>query len=302
VKHNRYGVKLTWSPFKRNLITLDIEATEARLVVFQGKAITWWGSIALPAGTMRNGVVVQPDVFGRALAGLFAQARAARRGVIVSLGGQRALVRMLSLPPIEAKLLAETVRREARRELPLPLDELYLSWQVVGDHTAARVQVFTLGVPREMLDACVTGLRAGNIQPGAMDLKPLALARAVNLPDVLIVDVEASTQDLVLVREKTPIIVRSIGAAARMASDGRAVADALAGEVQRTLDFHSSVAAARGAWAPMVCLTGQLATDTAIRQRLASWTLVEPALPVTVPPDFPTLTYLTNIGLGLKQR
>jgi type IV pilus assembly protein PilM len=288
--------------FARETVTLNIEATEARILVAQGKNIARWDSIALPPGSMRNGQVVLPQVFGPALVELFAKVHAPRRSSVVGLSGQRSLVRILNLPSVDPKSLDETVRREARRELPLPLDDLYLSWQVIGDQTSSRLQVFTLGVPRETLDTCMTGLRAAGVQPRAMDLKPLALARAVNLPDVLIADAEATTQDVILVREGTPIIVRSIAppSVARTPADQ---ADALAAEVQRTLDFYnSSMASGRSAWSPVVCLTGILGDNEAVHQRLGTrWTLVQPAPPLPVPPDFPLLPYLTNIGLALKQ-
>lgn len=287
--------------FKPQLAVLNIEASEARLMVMRGKRIEQWASIDLPTGAIRNGQVTQFDVVGRALDELFTRLRAPRRGIVVGLSGQRSLVRIFNLPAVEPRLLDETVRREARRELPLPLDELYLSWQIIGNHTAPRLQVFVLGVPRETLDACMAGLRAARLQPRAMDLKPLALARAVNLPDVLIADLEALTQDVILVRGGTPLIVRSIAAPpnARTTEDHAA---ALVVEIQRTLDFYTSSAGGRAPWSPVVCLTGKLSEHEAVRQQLeARWPLVQPSPTLPLPPDFPVRSFLTNIGLAQKR-
>lgn len=287
--------------FKPQVAVLNIEATEARLMVVRGKSIERWNSIDLPAGVIRNGQIIQLDVAGRVLDKLFTSLRAPRRGIVVGLSGQRSLVRILNLPTVEPELLDETVRREARRELPLPLDELYLSWQIIGNHTAPHLQVFVLGVPRETLDACMAGLRIAGLQPRAMDLKPLALARAVNLPDVLIADLEATTQDVILVRSGTPLIVRSIAAPppARTLEDQAA---ALAVEIQRTLDFYASSAGGRAPWSPVVCLTGKLGDHEAVRQQLeARWPLVQPSPTLPLPPDFPLQSFLTNIGLAQKR-
>ena len=290
------------SLLKREAVTLNIEATEARLLVLSGGRILRWDSIALPDGVLRNGQVAQPAELGRALNELFARRNAARQSIAVGLSGQRSLVRILNLPPVEPRLLEETVRREARRELPLPIDELYLSWQLLENGTALRKQVFTLGIPRETIDTCLAGLRAANAQPAVMDLKPLALVRAVNLPDVLIADAEAATQDVILVRDGVPLIVRSIGAPPVLRNSAEQ-ADALATEIQRTLDFYqSSMASGRTPWSPAVCLTGMLGDDVALRQKIgARWPLVQPSPPVTVPADLPLLLYLANIGLALKK-
>ena len=283
---------------KRELVTLNIEATEARLLVLRNGRIVRWDSIALPAGTLRNGQMAQPAELGRALNELCDRCSAPRRAAVVGLSGQRSVVRILTLPPVEPKLFEEAMRRAARRELPLPIDELYLSWQLLANSAAPRRQVFALGIPRETIDTCIAGLRVARIRPIAMDLKPLALARAVNLPDVLIADAETTSQDVILVRDGVPLVVRSIGLAQPIEQ-----ADALATEVQRTLDFYqSSLAAGRTAWSPAVCLTGLLGGDEVLRQKIgARWPLVQPAPSVKLPPDLPELLYLTNIGLALKK-
>jgi Tfp pilus assembly PilM family ATPase len=286
----------------RDSVTLNIEATEARLLIVNAGRILRWDSIALPAGTIRAGQVAQPAELGRALSELFDRRKAARQSAVIGLSGQRSLVRILNLPPVDGKLFEETVRREARRELPLPIDELYLSWQALDNGTAAHRQVFALGIPRETIDTCMTGLRAASVRPAAMDLKPLALARAVNLPDVLIADAEAATQDVILVRGGVPLIVRSIGLS-RPPRPLNEQADALATEVQRTLDFYqSSMAAGRTPWSPVVCLTGLLGGEDVLRQKIgARWPLVQPAPSMSIPADLPVLLYLTNIGLALKK-
>ena len=66
------------SLLKREAVTLNIEATEARLLVMNGSRILRWDSIALPNGTLRNGQVALPAELGRALNELFGRRNAAR--------------------------------------------------------------------------------------------------------------------------------------------------------------------------------------------------------------------------------
>lgn len=289
--------------FKRKRLTLSLETTEVRLLAVRGQRILRWDRLPLPAGVVRNGQIVQPAAFGQTVARLIKQANVPRRKAIVSLSGQRALVRILSLPAVPARLLDEAVRREARRELPLPLDELYLSWQAIGDRSASRLQVFTLGVPRETLDNCVVGLRSAGVHPVVMDLKPLALARAVNLTNVLIADVEAESESLVLVRGFVPHFVRSIGLPGADTRSPTGRADHLVAEIQRILDFYGSTQAAQHPpWSPVVCLTGALGAEEEVREQVeAHWPLVEPDPPLPVPEELPLLPYLVNIGLALKE-
>jgi len=290
--------------FKRERLTLSLEDTEVRALVVQGQRMLHWERLPLPADVLRNGQVLQPASFGQAVARLIKRAGGSRKNITVSLGGQRALVRIFDLPSVPLRLLEETVNRTARRELPLSLEELYLSWQVISEQNATRTQVFALGIPRDVLDSFVDGLRRAGVRPRVMDLKPLALVRAANLPDVLLVDVEEKTESVVLVRGFIPYIVRSV---AQPGGSSRALAERaelVVADIQRTLDFYGSTggAARHPAWSPSVCLTGALGGEEEIRARIAAhWPLVDPAPPVAAPRDLPLLPYLVNIGLALKR-
>jgi type IV pilus assembly protein PilM len=289
--------------FSQERLTLSVEADEVRVLICRGQRILRWDRAPLPAGTLRNGQVVQLEAFGEAVVTLLQQSGAPRKKAVASLGGQRSLVRIISLPSVSARLLDETVQRAARRELPLPLDELYLSYQVLGDRNGPRLQVFILGVPREALDSCVVGLRDVGVRLQAMDLKPLALVRAVNLPDVVLANLESQTESVVLVRDFVPYIVRSIAVPGESARSPADRAENLVAEIQRTLDFYSSTRAVEHApWSPVVCLTGALGGEEAIRSRLGrQWQLVDPAPPLALPDEFPLLPYLVNVGLVLKR-
>ncbi|MFQ6100201.1 MAG: type IV pilus biogenesis protein PilM [Anaerolineae bacterium] len=289
--------------FDRERMTLSIEATEVRLLVVRRQRLLRWDRLPLPAGVLRNGQVVQPTAFGQVIADLIERAKGPRRQAVVSLGGQGSLIRILSLPTVPPRLLGEAVQRAARRELPLPPEELYLSRQVVGDSSAPRLQVFILGVPREALDNCIIGLRSAGVRPRAMDLKPLALVRAVNLPDVLLADLEAETESVVLVRGFVPYIVRSAALPGEAEHPLDERAEHLVVEIQRTLDFYNSTTAAEHLpWPPVVCLTGALGGEEEVRARIeAHWPLVEPAPPLPLPEELPLLPYLVNVGLALKR-
>lgn len=286
----------------RESLTISLEATKVRMMVMRGKQILRGASAPLPAGVMHNGQVAQPTPFGQVVAKLIEQVDGPRRKAIVSLSGQQSIVRILSLPAVPSHLLDEAVRREARRELPLPPEELYLSWRAIDNHNTTRIRVFTLGVPRQAVDNCVVGLHNAGVRPVAMDLKPLALVRAVNLPDVLIADVEVESGCVVLVRDFVPHIVRSIALPGEGTRSLAERANHQVAEIQRTLDFSESVqAAGHSPRRFAVCLTGLLGAEKEIREQVgARWSLVEPDPPLSLPKALPLLPYLVNVGLGLK--
>lgn len=296
----RVGLSLNGS-LRRERLTLSLETATLRLMVVRGHRILRGTSATLPPGVVRDGQIVETAAFSQIVARTIKEIDGPRRKAIASLNDQRALVRILDMPAVPSRLLDETVRREARRELPLPLEELYLSWQVINN--GSRLQVFTVGVFREAMDNYLTGLRRAGVRPVAMDLKALALVRAANLPDVLLANLEGESGSVVLVRGFVPYIVRSVSLPEGAAGPGSERIDYLVDEIQRTFDFYSStLAPEHPAWSPVVCLTGSEGGQDEVRAGVgARWPLVEPDPPLSLPPKLPLLPYLVNVGLALKQ-
>ena len=65
--------------FSQESLSLSVEADEVRLLVSRGQRILRWDRAPLPAGTLRNGQVVQLDAFGEAVSALLEQAGAPRK-------------------------------------------------------------------------------------------------------------------------------------------------------------------------------------------------------------------------------
>jgi Tfp pilus assembly PilM family ATPase len=75
-------------------------------------------------------------------------------------------------------MLAEAVAREARRVLPVPLDQLYLSWRQIPS-PKGRLQAFLGAVPRQTADSLIKTLKIAGLEASHMAFKPLALTGAV---------------------------------------------------------------------------------------------------------------------------
>src|SRR4030042_5562979 len=135
-------------------VTLNITARSVRLLSVKGKQVEKWGSAPLAPGLVKDGFILQPKAVGAIISGLFKSTQAPKQRVITSLTGLSFTYRILSLPRTKPALLEEAIQRSARREIPLPLEELYLSWQAInGKHD--ELDFFVLGVPRNPIDAVI---------------------------------------------------------------------------------------------------------------------------------------------------
>ncbi|MEA3460003.1 MAG: pilus assembly protein PilM [Chloroflexota bacterium] len=295
---------MRFNPFRKpeETVTLNIECDSIRLLVVKGKEVQKWGNLELEPGLVEEGLIVNPAAVGLGIKSLLTSQGASGKGVVISLTGLRAIPRFLDLPDMPQHQLEEAIKREAKREMPLSLDDLYLSWQVtskVGD----KQHIYLLGVPRNMVDAHIRALQAAGARPLAMDIKPLSLTRAVNKEKAIIADLEADTLDVIVVVDCIPAIMRSF-ALRRELSPSEKV-DRLADELMRTVDFYnnSRTESPLGS-TTTVYVMGALMGERPLRNSLAKRIdrpIEVPEPPLEWPAHFPIAQYMVNIGLALKE-
>jgi type IV pilus assembly protein PilM len=284
-------------------VTLNISATSIRLLSVKGREVKKWGSMPLAPGLVRDGLIAQPKEVGAAIDALFKLTQVPKQGVIVSLTGLSFTYRILSLPKMKPNLLEEAIQRGARKEMPLPLEDLYLSWQAIGDE-GEELDFFVLGVPRNLVDALVQTLAEAGVQPYIMEVKPLALARAANRGDALIVALEPDCFDIILVANGIPAIMHTM----TPKGEGASIEDniqRLTDELSRTVEFYNSshLENPLSPTTPLL-LSGELSADTNTVKLIQAEIEypIEPLLPsLKFPPELPVALYATNMGLAVKE-
>ena len=296
-------MKLPFGLGSSEVVTLNLEGSDVRLLVADGSKVSLWAETKLESGLVREGLVVDTAAVGKAIDELLSDYGVSRKKVVTALTGLRAIPRILTLPKIKANLLDDAVRREARKEMPLALDTLYLSWQTVAEKGDQR-QIYLLGVSRELLDAHYQALQAAGAGPVATDLKPLALVRAVNRTEAVIADLEEESLTIVLVVEGVPVIMRSFPFESGTGPLTQKVTQ-LVEELTQTIRFYNESHRDN----PLrddtpVVLAGSVMADTEVVANLRSMldrTVELPTCPLDHPANFPVAQYMVNVGLAMKK-
>jgi general secretion pathway protein L len=86
----------------------------------------------------------------------------------------------VSLPKAAAENLAQVVGYELDRFLPLPAENLFYDFQVLGD-TESEIHLLLLALPREPLERCLTLLVQAGLRPLALEPAPQAAANVYAL-------------------------------------------------------------------------------------------------------------------------
>ena len=114
------------------IVTIYVSDTILRTMVSDGKQIHEWAEMQLEPGLIENNSIVEEETVSEKLQQLLGIQSVKARKVFLGINGIRCLTRPVLLPKLPQEILDEAVRREAARLLPIPLEELYLSWRPVA--------------------------------------------------------------------------------------------------------------------------------------------------------------------------
>ena len=261
---------------------------------------------------MNQGLIQNPGSVGKIIQTTLKEIKAPKRVMITSVTGQRSVHRIMRIPNIQDKLLEETIRRKAKQELAIPVDEADLSWRII---TRANNQIilYLLAVPNAIIDRQVETLRAAKIKPKIMDIKPLALQRLVNIKTSIIVNLESFSMGVIVIVNHIPILVRTIPLETGNLTD-EAKIDLLSQELARTVKYYNeSNKSNRLPEETVVYLTGELFDYPRLESRLEEspnlaerlgsrtpYKTILPKPPLEIPPKLSIARYAVNLGLALK--
>jgi type IV pilus assembly protein PilM len=178
-------------------VSLYVDDSSLRLLVTQGQKVKKWADLHLEPGLIKDSVVLQESELSILIKNLLKSQKVRTRRVVLGISGLHSLSRPATLPQLPKNMLAEAVSREARRVLPVPLDQLYLSWKLLPT-PKGRIQVFIAAIPRRSIDSLMKTLKLAGLEASKVAIKPLVLTKALPVNTAILVDLQPTEYDIVI--------------------------------------------------------------------------------------------------------
>jgi type IV pilus assembly protein PilM len=288
----------------KRVTTLFIRDTSINLLVMKGLHVEKWASVPLEPGLVSQGLIVDEAQVADKIKQIFKETGAKAKRVIIALSGHDSLYRIISLPEMPEAILPEAIRREAKRTIPTPLEEVYFSYQRLPSTTKGESRIFLVTFPRNLVDALVRTLHQAGVKPYIMDLAPLALCRIPNEPRAIIVNARLEHMDVMVIADRLPQVIR------RLVLPGEAQSleerlPLIAEEFNRTVAFYNSSHMEKPLDTTVpVYVCGDLVEKPETWPSVVSRTgyPVSPLpSPLEAPEGFNPNEFMVNIGLALKE-
>jgi type IV pilus assembly protein PilM len=211
------------SLFKKETSVLGIDIGSSAIKVIQikkkrGKAVLeTYGELALgPYAGLEVGraTVLQADKVMEAIKDILKEAKTTTTMCGVALPLSSSLISFISIPPVADKQMAEVIAFEARKYIPVPLNEVLLDWSVipkedayVSDEESVKPEkqgsdVLVVAIHNQYINDYQSIVTGSNLQPSFYEIEIFSTIRSVidhDVQTVMIIDMGARTTKLYIV-------------------------------------------------------------------------------------------------------
>lgn len=242
-------------------VGLDLDGAFLAAVQTTADGIERAVSAELAPGVIRDGEVADVAALSDALKDFFRHHQLPKR-VRLGVSNQQIVVRQLDLPKIDDENeRAAAVRFQAAEAIAMPLEEVVLDHQVIGETVspegAARQRVVVVAAREAMIARVVEAVRGAGLKAEAIDLDAFALVRALataSAPDdsARVYCHLAGITNLAIALGSSCLFTRPLSTS--WDEQDESVANALAEEIRLSIDFYMAQPEAR--WVGEVVLSG----------------------------------------------
>ena len=171
------------------VIGLDIGSQQIKIAELRpgktGLTISALGIGPTPQGVIQNNIITDPAAMGAAIKQIMRESGISVKKVVGCISGQNAVViRIIEVPRMTDAELKETMKWEVERHVPFAPSETMLDYQPLVQYTAEarnapNMEVLLAVAQQDAVNNYLSSLYAAGLDPVAIDIEPLASARAV---------------------------------------------------------------------------------------------------------------------------
>jgi len=286
------------------IITVDIDDSTIRIVETRRGEVKKWASLAIPAPTEEEtGAPPDPRGLSALIKQTMASAGIKTNRVVASISGLYSVNRFVPLTSLPQRpTLQESVSMVIKETMPLTEDKLYFSWYNLPVSQEQTGRVLILGVPRNVVDYRMRALKNIGISPRSLEPRAMALARVVGREQAVILNIEPTSFNIIIVINNVPEVMRTIAwESSGLGWDEKA--EHLATSLELTRDYFNGRHPGLLNPDTPLFITGQLSGDLPLVDRLrarVNCPVESLAPPLQCPAHLPVSQFAVNLGLAMK--
>jgi len=219
-----------WRRKPKSLVGLDIGSSSIKAIELQGLENSYElvGFAIVPLGTdaVVDGIVRDPESVSQTIKKLFTDSGIKTRSVAASVSGHSVIVKKITVAANNEEELASAIPYEAQQQIQLDMEDIKLSYQVLGPASSNAFDVLLAAVKREKVANYTEVLELARAVPVVIDIDAFALGNAFEMnyapPPNLVVgllNIGASIMNISIIRGGAPLFTRDVSVGGNLYTD-----------------------------------------------------------------------------------
>ncbi|OGZ66686.1 MAG: hypothetical protein A3C50_02250 [Candidatus Staskawiczbacteria bacterium RIFCSPHIGHO2_02_FULL_43_16] len=172
------------------LFALDINDSSVKVVKLEKRKknffLASYNELRIAPNIVRGGVILQQEVLVKIIRGALEGVKGkkiATKHVVLSLPEEKSFSQIIQMPRMTEQELKKAVPFEAENYIPLPIDSVYLDFQVINAHQevtdSAHLDILVNAMPKYIVDSYVACAKAAGLVPCVLEIESQSIARAL---------------------------------------------------------------------------------------------------------------------------
>jgi len=176
---------LTLKPEAFGLDISDLSLKIAKLKKKGGSLrLASFGQEEIKPGIIKNGKLEDPAALSKVIKNSLKKVRGEdlkTKYVVACLPEEKAFLEIIKMPLMEEKELKSAVLLEAENYIPLPMEQVYLDFEVIPSLSGPsdKMEVLIAALPKKIIDSYVEAIRGADLFPKALEVESQSIARAL---------------------------------------------------------------------------------------------------------------------------
>ena len=210
--------------FKRSkaVVGLDIGSSSVKAVELKqgrsGYELVGLGMESLGPDTVVDGSIMDSNAVSTAVHGIIGTNKIKTKGVATSVAGHSVIVKRVSIPASDEAELAYNIEMEAQQHIPFDIEDVNLSYQVMGAGSSGNdMDIMLVAVKREKISNHTRVLTQSGMTPRVVDIDAFALQNAFeanyDMPPestIALLNIGASLMNINIVQNGVPLFTRDV--------------------------------------------------------------------------------------------
>jgi type IV pilus assembly protein PilM len=197
--------------FSKTLSSIGLDISSGSIKLMQVKkdgknfVVKAFSRASLPKGAVINDLVADQKTFAFLIKQALDKPQFGRfdtQYVTVSLPEAKSFIRVIQIPKMSDLESESAVPYEAESFIPMPIDQVYLDWQKVGE-TSEKNNILIIASPKEYVEKYLELIDLSGLKPTALEAESQSLCRSLigwkSEETSFIADIDASRSNLVMI-------------------------------------------------------------------------------------------------------